>query len=81
MNGGPKTGGKPIYFSFMKEKFWKITAIIAILLWIATLCTWYIIKTTPPRYIKSDSLVIDTKENKIYNPYKNSWEIWNPDIK
>lgn len=61
--------------------FWKIMAIIAILLWIATLYTWYVIKTTPPRYIKSDSLVIDTKENKVYNPYNNSWEIWNPDIK
>lgn len=55
------------------DRFWKIIAIIAILLWIATLCTWYAVKTAQPRYVKSGSDVIDTKENKIYHPKYRKW--------
>lgn len=58
--------------------FWKIAAIVAILLWVATLSIWYVVETAPPRYIKSGVLVIDTKTKMIYNPHDDSWSNWDP---
>lgn len=57
----------------MKNKFWKIIAILVIILWTATLCTWYAVKTTPPRYLKSSQLILDTKENKFYHYSYRRW--------
>ena len=57
----------------MKDKFWKIIAIIAILLWTVTLCVWYVIKTTPPRYMKSDYILIDLKESKYFDIQHKMW--------
>lgn len=48
-------------------------AILVILLWTATLCTWYAVKTTPPRYLKSSQLILDTKENKFYHYSYRRW--------
>lgn len=50
-------------------------AILVILLWTATLCTWYAVKTTPPRYIEAhdNASLIDTKEDKFYHPRYRRW--------
>ncbi len=50
----------------MKDRFWKIMAILVILLWTATLCTWYSISTTSPRYMKLyEAHIVDLKENRV----------------